>query len=77
MNHCYKKSVEKRRKEMKENKPTVRLIGQDGNAFNLLGICKRAIREYPDFKWKQFYDEATSGDYDHLLQTIMKYFEVE
>jgi hypothetical protein len=26
-----------------EQKPKVKLTGQDGNVFNLLGICKRAL----------------------------------
>jgi hypothetical protein len=26
---------------------------------------------------EEYMDEATSGDYDHLLRVIMKWFEVE
>ena len=32
-----------------------------------------ATKEYRD----QFHAEATSGDYDHLIQTVMRYCEVE
>ena len=58
---------------------TVRLTGKDGNAFNILGICLGAMRlaglcqEERD----SFYAEATSGNYDLLLATCMKWFEVK
>ncbi len=59
-------------------KPTVKLIGQDGNAFSIMGRVKQALRragfdqEYID----QYLSEATSGDYDHLLVVSMKYVDV-
>jgi hypothetical protein len=55
--------------------PTVKLIGQDGNAFAIMGRVKQALRragadkEYID----KYLGEATSGDYDHLLVVSMKY----
>jgi hypothetical protein len=54
------------------------LIGQDGNAFVMLGLCLRAARAAG---WTQeqrdaFRTEATRGDYNHLLATAMQYFEV-
>lgn len=59
-----------------ETKPVLELTGQDGNAFAILGKARRvALANKMD--WKQIEEEATSGDYDHLLQTMMKYFEVE
>ena len=66
---------------MKEpsTKPTVKLIGQDGNAFSIMGNIKRALKhagadkEYID----KYLREATSGDYDHLLAVSMKYVNVE
>ena len=47
----------------------------DGNAFSLLGAFqKQAKREdWTKEEIKQVLDEATSGDYDDLLQTLMKY----
>jgi hypothetical protein len=53
---------------------TVKLIGQDGNAFNLLGIMQRELRRNGVAKEDvdAFIEEATSGDYDHLLQTCTK-----
>jgi hypothetical protein len=60
-------------------RPTVRLVGTDGNAFAALGQVMRALREAG---WSQderdaFRAEATSGDYDHLLQTVMTHLDVE
>ena len=61
------------------NKPTVSLIGQDGNAFAVLGAVSKALREagadqeYID----QYQKESTQGDYDHLLRTAMKYADVQ
>lgn len=62
-----------------EKKPVVKLIGNSGNAFAILGSVKQALRrsgadkEYID----QYLNEAMSGDYDHLLAVTMDYVEVE
>lgn len=63
-------------------KPTVSMVGEDGNSFAILARCQTAMRKfYPpaEFaeRWSRFYAEATSGDYDHLLQTVISHFEVE
>ena len=61
------------------NKPVVKLIDQDGNAFAIMGCVKQALRrsgadrEYID----KYLGEATSGDYNHLLAVSMKYVEIE
>lgn len=57
-------------------KPTLVLAGQDGNAFAILGRASRIAKEN-DMDWETIKTEAMSGDYDNLLQTMMKYFEVE
>ena len=60
-------------------KPTVGLVGEDGNAFSIMGRVKKALRragadqEYID----KYLGEATSGDYDHLLVVSMEYVDVE
>lgn len=56
----------------------VQLTGQDGNAFAILGAVKRELRKAKVSKEEQdlFMEEATSGDYDHLLQTTMEWVEV-
>jgi hypothetical protein len=62
-----------------EIKPTVKLVGHDGNAFSIMGRVKQALtragadKEYID----QYLSEATSGDYDHLLAITMGYVDVE
>jgi hypothetical protein len=58
---------------------TVELTGQDGNAFFILGTVKRALRKgnVPQAEIDQFFHEATQGDYDDLLQTCMKWVNVE
>jgi len=56
----------------------VRLAGTDSNAFAILAAVKKALHnnKVSSDEIKQFYDEATSGDYDNLLQTAMKWVEV-
>ena len=58
------------------NKPVLKLLGQDGNAFAILGMAQRVARKN-NMDWVKIQKEAMNGDYDHLLQIMMKYFEVE
>ena len=57
---------------------TVTITGQDGNAFAVLGRCREAARDagLSDEEIAAFMDEAMAGDYDHLLQTAMRWFEI-
>jgi hypothetical protein len=61
----------------------VPMLGEDGNAFAVMGRAKRAIqrsgldREERKRVLDEYMAEAMSGDYDHLLATTMDYFEVE
>lgn len=57
------------------SKPKLNIIGKDGNAFAILGAARVVARDN-DMDFKQISEEAMSGDYDHLLSTMMKYFEV-
>jgi hypothetical protein len=60
------------------DRPVLTLIGQDGNAFSILGKARRALLlAGRGDEWGAFEAEATSGDYDHLLATAMNWFEVE
>jgi len=56
----------------------VQLSGEDGNAFNLVGLVLRALRSAGVDKAERdvFVAEATSGDYDHLLRTCMEWVNV-
>lgn len=55
----------------------LRLGGLDGNAFNLLGAFRAATRRQgrTDPEIQAVCDEATAGDYSHLIATLMKYTE--
>ena len=59
-------------------RPTVELIGYDGNAFMVMGRTIRAMKRagWPQDTIDAVMDEARSGDYDHLLATIQVYCEV-
>lgn len=59
-------------------KIVVKLVGEDGNAFAVLGRVNKALKEAGRPKdGKRFLEEAMQGDYNHLLRTAMKYVEVE
>lgn len=55
----------------------VKLVGMDGNAFIILGLCKRAAQKggLGEDEIKAFFDEAKAGDYNHLLMTCMRWFD--
>lgn len=57
----------------------VTLVGEDGNAFAIMGRVARALKRagVAQTEVDEFYAEATSGDYDNLLQTCMKWVEVK
>lgn len=61
--------------KMPDKKPELRLLGKDGNAFAILASARR-VALANDMDWRKIEREAQSGDYDHLIQTMMKYFEV-
>ena len=56
----------------------VRLSGEDGNAFSILGRVRAALAQAGADKRElaEFFAEATSGDYDHLLRVVMDWVEV-
>ena len=55
----------------------VTLVGEDGNAFAVLGKVSKALKRagHGDLV-EEFMEEAQSGDYDHLLATCMRYVHV-
>ena len=61
------------------NNVTVELLGTDGNAFAIIGKCMATAREagLSRDEIEEFRTEALEGNYDHLLQTCMKYFDIE
>ncbi len=60
-----------------KKKPVVKLIGEDGNAFLILGKVSKALRAAGmNEEAEAFMKEATKGDYDHLLRTACEYVQV-
>ncbi|GAA1161461.1 hypothetical protein GCM10009577_94090 [Streptomyces javensis] len=57
---------------------TITLNGHDGNAFAILGPCREAAWSagLSDDEIVAFMNEAVAGDYNHLLQTTMRWFNV-
>lgn len=64
---------------MNTGKPSVKLVGQDGNAYMIMGLCQRAARKagWAQEKIDSVMAEMKSGNYDHLLQVAFKHFEVD
>lgn len=53
------------------------LNGIDGNAYVVMGKFKRAARKqgFSEEQVDKVIEECKSGDYDHLIQTIMAHTE--
>ena len=65
---CFKNDYEK---------PLAPIVGADGNVFNLIGICSRALKTagYTD-KAKEMTDRITSsGSYEEALSIMCEYIE--
>lgn len=62
----------------KVTKPKVKLVGEDGNVFNLIGICSRALKQAGQREnSEQMTRECFSAEsYDHALQIMMKYCNI-
>ena len=60
-------------------KPTCKLIGEDGNVFAIIGKVSSTLKkagqkeQAEEFKNKAF----NAGSYDEVLQLAMEYTEVE
>jgi hypothetical protein len=61
-----------------KERPKVKLIGQDGNVFFILGSVAKALKkagadkEYID----QYLNKAMDGDYNHVIGTTMEYVDI-
>jgi hypothetical protein len=61
------------------DRPAVTLVGIDGNAFMLLGVCRREQRRagWTVEEMKAWSERANSApDYDHLLMFLMLTMDV-
>lgn len=56
----------------------VKLIGEDGNAFFIIGKVKQALRRAgaSNEECIKFMEEAMSGDYNNVLITCMRWVYV-
>lgn len=59
-----------------KRKPPLKLVGEDGNAFAILGRARRVAKKN-GLDWEAISKEATSGNYDHLLATMMEHFDCD
>ena len=71
-------------KAMNENttapyRPKVKLLGTDGNAFAVMGACKKAARAagWTPAQITALTGDMMAGDYNHLLGVAMQRFDVE
>lgn len=60
---------------MAKTKVKVQMVGQNGNAFAIMGRWQAAARKggWTPAEIKEVIDNATSGDYNYLLATIMEW----
>lgn len=70
---------EKTLEDLEAEGPALKLTGSDGNAYSVLAACKRKARKFgcTNEALDELQEEMLSGDYNHVLQTAMKYFEVD
>lgn len=66
-------------KKVIEKTVNLDMVGHNGNAFAIMGVFQRQARKEG---WTQeeidlVLNEAKSGDYDHLLATIINHCEPE
>jgi hypothetical protein len=60
----------------KREKPALKILGRDSNAFAILGAAMKVAKKN-NMDWEAIKKEAISGDYNNLLNVMMKYFDVE
>ena len=63
--------------ETEHKKVKLNLVGVDGNAFAILATFAKAAKSqgWNKSEIDAVVKEATTGDYNHLLQTMLKYTE--
>jgi hypothetical protein len=65
-----------------QDKPTVKLTGEDGNVLNVIGKVRQAIQDQQTPGWKNRRTEFTNRafnakSYDEVLRIAMEYANVE
>jgi len=56
-------------------KPKFSFAGRGGNAFYIIGGARRTLEKagYSEEEVQKFVTEAESGDYDNVIQTVMRW----
>lgn len=70
--------------DIKLGKPIIRLVGEDGNVFNLLGICRSAMKRYQEvdpsynavMNYDEMFKEVEQGDFENALRVMMGWLHV-
>ena len=58
-------------------RPKVKLIGEDGNVFYIIGKASKALRSTGGTLADEFADKAlAASSYDEVLQLVHQYVEV-
>lgn len=65
--------------EVKFPQVVVKLVGNDGNAFAIMGAVQRELKKHGVSREQidEYLNESMSGDYDHLLRTAMSWVVVK
>ena len=63
-------------KQTEATKPTCKLIGADGNVFNLIGLAVRALKK-ADKASEMSKKCFSSGSYSEVLKIIGEYVDIE
>jgi len=63
---------------MEKQKPEVKLIGEDGNAFYILAKVSKALKRsgYTKEEVDEYYAQATAGNYSHLLAVTSEWVDI-
>ena len=58
---------------------TVKLIGNDGNAFVIMGAVSNALKKngVSEEEIEEYMTQSMSGDYNNLLTTALKWVNVK
>jgi len=66
--------------ENEKQKPKVKLVGENGNVFNLMAICSRALKNAGmENEAKEMTEKikTTAKSYNEAITIMMNYCEVE
>ena len=63
---------------IKVKKPTVKLTGEDGNAYVIMAKVELALMDagYTNEETRKYLNECDAGDYDNLLAVTRRWVKV-